>query len=76
MKRLRAEFAAELALDAGAALRVEDMAHAVTTALQMVRFSPDENAHVAACLAFTQQHRGAAQRTAEALLPYLKASTA
>jgi len=42
----------------------------------MVRFSPDENAHVAACLAFTQQHRGAAQRTAEALLPYLKASTA
>ena len=68
--------AAELALDAGAALRVEDMAQAVTTALQMVRFSPDENAHVAACLAFTQQHRGAAQRTAEVLLPYLKASTA
>mgnify|MGYP000323012346 CR=1 FL=1 len=65
--------AAELALEAGAALRVDDMAHAVTTALQMVRFGPDENAHVAACLAFTQQHRGAAQRTTQALLPYLQA---
>jgi 3-deoxy-D-manno-octulosonic-acid transferase len=64
--------AAELALEAGAALRVEDMAHAVTTALQMVGFGPDENAHVAACLAFTQQHRGTAQRTANVLLPYLQ----
>lgn len=68
--------AAELALEAGAALRVDDMPHAVTTALQMVRFSPDENAHVAACLAFTQQHRGAAKRTAQALLPYLQAAKA
>jgi len=68
--------AAELALEAGAALRVDDMAHAVTTALQMVRFGPDENAHVSACLAFTQQHRGAAQRTAQALLPYLNPAKA
>lgn len=67
--------AAELALQAGAALRVDDMAQAVTTALQMVRFAPDENAHVAACLTFTQQHRGAAQRTAQALQPYLQASS-
>jgi 3-deoxy-D-manno-octulosonic-acid transferase len=64
--------AAQLAEEAGAALRVDDMAQAVTTALQMVRFSPDENAHVQACMAFSQAHRGAAQRTAQALVPYLK----
>jgi 3-deoxy-D-manno-octulosonic-acid transferase len=63
--------AAQLAEEAGAALRVEDMAQAVTTALQMVSFGPDENAHVQACMAFSQAHRGAAQRTAQALLPYL-----
>ena len=63
--------AAQLAEEAGAALRVEDMAQAVTTALQMVGFGPDENAHVQACMAFSQAHRGAAQRTAQALLPYL-----
>ena len=64
--------AAQLAEEAGAALRVEDMAQAVTTALHMVRSGPDENAHVQACMAFSQAHRGAAQRTAQALLPYLK----
>ena len=64
--------AAQLAEEAGAALRVQDMAQAVTTALQMVRFGPDENAHVQACMAFSQAHRGAAQRTAQALLPFLK----
>jgi 3-deoxy-D-manno-octulosonic-acid transferase len=64
--------AAQLAEEAGAALRVQDMAQAVTTALQMVKFGPDENAHVQACMAFSQAHRGAAQRTAQALLPYLK----
>jgi 3-deoxy-D-manno-octulosonic-acid transferase len=63
--------AAQLAEAAGAALRVEDMAQAVATALQMVGSSPDENAHVQACLAFSQAHRGAAQRTVQALLPYL-----
>jgi 3-deoxy-D-manno-octulosonic-acid transferase len=64
--------AAQLAEEAGAALRVQDMAQAITTALQMVRFGPDENAHVQACMAFSQAHRGAAQRTAQALLPYLR----
>jgi 3-deoxy-D-manno-octulosonic-acid transferase len=63
--------AAQLAEEAGAALRVEDMAQAVITALQMVSFAPDENAHVQACLEFSQAHRGAAQRTAQMLLPYL-----
>ena len=64
--------AAQLAQEAGAALRVQEMAQAVMTALQMVRSGPDENAHVQACMAFSQAHRGAAQRTAQALLPYLK----
>jgi 3-deoxy-D-manno-octulosonic-acid transferase len=66
--------AAQLAEEAGAALRVDDMAQAVTTALQMVRSGPDENAHVQACIAFSQAHRGAAQRTTQALLPYLKSN--
>jgi 3-deoxy-D-manno-octulosonic-acid transferase len=64
--------AAQLAEEAGAALRVQDMAQAVTTALQMVSFGPDENAHVQACMTFSQANRGAAQRSAMALLPYLK----
>ncbi len=63
--------AAELAEAAGAALRVQDMAQGMTTALQLVNSGADETAHVAACLAFSQAHRGAAQRTVEAVLPYL-----
>lgn len=64
--------AAQLAEEAGAALRVDDMAQAVTTALQMVSSGPDECAHVQACSEFSQAHRGAARRTVQALLPYLK----
>lgn len=63
--------AAQLAEEAGAAIRVADMAQAVTTALQMVNFGPDENAHVQACMTFSKAHRGAAQRTVEALAAYL-----
>ena len=63
--------AAELAEEAGAAERVSDMAQAVTTAMRMVSSGPDENAHVQACMTFTQAHRGAAQRTVDALLPYV-----
>jgi 3-deoxy-D-manno-octulosonic-acid transferase len=63
--------AAQLAQEAGAALRVQDMAQAVTTALQMVESVGGEKVHVQACMAFSQAHRGAAQRTAQALLPYL-----
>jgi len=37
-----------------------------------VRFGPDENAHVQACQVFSQAHRGAAQRTAQAILSFLK----
>jgi hypothetical protein len=47
------------------------MAQGMTTALQLVNSGADENAYVAACLAFSQAHRGAAQRTVEAVLPYL-----
>ena len=64
--------AANLAEAAGAALRVQDMAQGMTTALQLVNSGVDENAYVAACLAFSQAHRGAAQRTVEAVLPYIR----
>ena len=64
--------AAQLAQEAGAALRVQDMSQALNTALQMVESDANENTHVLACTAFSQAHRGAAQRTAHALLPYLK----
>lgn len=64
--------AAQLAEEAGAALRVDDMAQAVTTALQMVSSGPDECVHVQACLAFSQAHRGAARLTVQALMPYLE----
>jgi len=63
--------AAELALKADAAIRVEDMAQAVTSALQLVCSGPDENSYVSACLAFTQKNKGATQRTVQALKPYL-----
>ena len=63
--------ASRLAEKAGAALRVDDMAQGVRAALQMVNFGPDENAHVQACVAFSKAHRGATQRTVEALAPYL-----
>jgi len=68
--------AAQLAEAAGAALRVADMAEAVVTALQMVASAADENSHVQACWAFSQAHKGAAKRTVQALLPYLKAPQA
>ncbi|MEY4725531.1 MAG: hypothetical protein RLZ36_158 [Pseudomonadota bacterium] len=64
--------AAQLAQEAGAAVRVEDMPHAVRKALDLVTTTREhERTHVQACLAFAQAHRGAAQRTAQALLPYL-----
>ena len=66
--------AAQLAEEAGAAIRAEGIAQAVTTALQLVRSGPDENAHIQACVSFSQAHRGAAERTAQALQPYLSKS--
>jgi 3-deoxy-D-manno-octulosonic-acid transferase len=63
--------AAQLAEEAGAAIRAEGIAQAVTTSLQLVRSGPDENAYIQACVSFSQAHRGAAERTAQALQPYL-----
>lgn len=68
------ELAAELALAAGAAERAEDMAHAITLALQIACSGADENAHVDACAEFSQQHRGATERTVQAVLAYLKSA--
>ena len=64
--------AAELAEAAGAAVRVADMAQAVTMALHLAESAQEENVHVQACMTFTAQHRGAAQRTVQALKPWLK----
>ena len=63
--------AAQLAEQAGAAVRVTDMSHAVTKALSMVLSRSNENSYVQACFEFSQTHRGAAYRTVTALEPYL-----
>ena len=60
--------AAQLAQEAGAALRVETMADAVRTALALVADRDRQSQVAAAGLAFAAAHRGAARRTAEALL--------
>jgi 3-deoxy-D-manno-octulosonic-acid transferase len=60
--------AAELSLAAGASLRVPDMEHAVTTALKLVEKPERREAMAQAALAFASANRGAAERTAAALL--------
>ncbi|MDM0040780.1 3-deoxy-D-manno-octulosonic acid transferase [Variovorax sp. J22G21] len=60
--------AAELSLAAGAAQRVPDMEHAVKVALALVADPARHDAMVQAALAFSSSNRGAAQRTAAALL--------
>mgnify|MGYP006283584333 CR=1 FL=1 len=67
--------AAELAEQAGAAIRVSDMAQAVTMGLHLALSAQEENVHVQACLTFSDQHRGAAQRTVQALRPWLDAES-
>ena len=64
--------AADLAEQAGAAIRVTDMAQAVTMALHLAESAQEENVHVQACMTFSEQHRGAAQRTVQALRPWLQ----
>lgn len=58
--------AVELALQAGAAWRVSDMAHAVGQAQALLADERCCQDAAQAAVAFTQAHRGAAQRTAEA----------
>jgi 3-deoxy-D-manno-octulosonic-acid transferase len=60
--------AAELSLAAGASLRVADMEHAVTAALKLVEKQDRREAMSEAALAFASANRGAAERTATALL--------
>lgn len=60
--------AAQLAQEAGAALRVADMNEAVRTAVQLATDAPRRAAAAAAGLSFAAAHRGAAERTAEAVL--------
>ena len=64
--------AAHLAEEAGAALRVGDMAEGVEAACALAQ-DPDLRAHQAArCEAFTEDHRGAALSTAMAVVSLLR----
>jgi 3-deoxy-D-manno-octulosonic-acid transferase len=60
--------AAQLAQEAGAALRVETMEEAVRTAVELAGDRARHNQIAAAGFSFADAHRGAAQRTAQALL--------
>ena len=66
--------AAQLSLAAGASLRVEGMEQAVTAALKLVE-NPERRATMAqAALAFSSSNRGAAERTAAAVLAIAQAA--
>lgn len=60
--------AADLALQGGAAIRVEDMPRAVANALALVADKPRHAAMAQAAHVFAGSHRGAAERTVTALL--------
>ena len=60
--------AARLAEDAGAALRVETLEQGVRTAVALVTDSHRQTGMATSGLSFTAAHRGAAQKTAAALL--------
>ncbi|MDB5947008.1 MAG: putative transferase, Glycosyltransferase Family 30 [Ramlibacter sp.] len=63
--------AAQLALQAGAALRVETLEDAIRAAVALAGDRARHDAAKAACLSFAAAHRGAAQRTAQAVLAVL-----
>ncbi|MBS0301090.1 MAG: 3-deoxy-D-manno-octulosonic acid transferase [Proteobacteria bacterium] len=63
--------AAQLAIAAGAAERVADMAAGVDLATTLAQDAPRRAALAARCQAFTQEHRGAARATAQAALHLL-----
>jgi len=63
--------AAQLAQEAGAALRVGGIEEGVRTALQLVADAPRRAAAVDAALGFAATHQGAADRTADAVLALL-----
>ena len=60
--------AAQLAEEAGAALRTDSLEAAVRSALALAGDAGRQQQLAAAALAFTSRHRGAAQKTAAALL--------
>ncbi len=60
--------AAELAIEAGAARRVDDVGAAVSQALRLLHDGPARQAMADAGRAFAAAHRGAAARMAEAVL--------
>lgn len=64
--------AAQLAQEAGAALRVADMQEAVPAATELVSDAPRREATAAASLSFAAAHRGAADRTADAVLALIR----
>jgi len=67
--------AAELAIAAGAAERVDDIEAGVARALAIVREEPGPHGRrVQRALAFAGEHRGAAERTAQAVLARLPAA--
>lgn len=63
--------AAELAESAGAAIRVADMAEALTAALERVNDPQAQTRMSQAALAFAATHQGATGRTVQALASYL-----
>jgi 3-deoxy-D-manno-octulosonic-acid transferase len=63
--------AAQLAQEAGAALRVETMQEAVRTAVELAGDASRRNAAVQAATAFAAAHQGAAEKTASAVLALL-----
>jgi len=66
--------AAELALDAGAALRVKDLAAAVPAALQLALDAPRQDAAAVRARQFADAHRGAVHKTVRAVLGVLDAA--
>lgn len=67
--------AAELSLAAGASQRVETMEQAVRAALKLVEQPERRDAMAEAAVAFAGANRGAAQRTAAAILTIAEAAT-
>lgn len=66
--------AAEGAVQAGAALRVADMGEALDRALALAQGGAQRAQMVQRCEAFIAQHRGAARRTAQAIVQLLEIS--
>jgi 3-deoxy-D-manno-octulosonic-acid transferase len=64
--------ASEMALQAGAALRVIDMAQAVTQTLALLRDAAPLKHRATQAQAFAQAHQGAALRTAQAVAQLLQ----